>query len=76
MKAEGARSGVPDVCCAIAREHYHGLFLEFKKTKTGRVEADQVDWHNRLFNAGYKIEVVYTWVEARKIVMNYLGHVA
>ena len=33
LKAEGTKSGVPDICIPISSLGYNGLYIEMKKTK-------------------------------------------
>lgn len=56
----------------------HGLFIEMKKPtykthKNGGCSDDQLDWHKGLRLNGYRVEVCYTWTEARDVILNYLG---
>ena len=44
LKAQGVRPGVPDLCVPVARYGYHGLFIEMKAKKNGRVSAYQQRW--------------------------------
>jgi hypothetical protein len=71
MKAEGLRSGVPDVFMAMPRGEYHGLFLEFK-SHTGRLTENQKVYVINLRNMGYQVEVVRSFDEARLIVVKYM----
>ena len=44
LKAQGVRPGVPDLCVPVARYGYHGLYIEMKAKKNGRVSAYQQRW--------------------------------
>ena len=37
LKAQGVKSGVPDMCLPVARGGYHGLYIELKRQKGGTV---------------------------------------
>ena len=53
LKAQGVRPGVPDLCVPVARYGYHGLFIEMKAKKNGRVSAYQQRWLALLRENGY-----------------------
>lgn len=72
-KSIGARSGVPDVCIAFPRSHYHGLYFEFKRVFGGRLTENQERWLQKLRDMGYKAEVVYGWEDAKRQLELYLG---
>lgn len=62
LKAEGLRSGVPDLCLPVARgiDHtavWHGLYVELKRQRGGSVSAEQKQWHDALRQQGYRVEV-------------------
>lgn len=88
MKAEGLRTGVPDVWLPVPiRQQYdstapdsswHGLIIEMKIEKyrnhhNGGCSADQVEWLDYLKSAGYKTAVCYSWIEAVKVIEEYLS---
>lgn len=83
----GTRSGVPDTFLAWpCVEHngeydnqfrYHGLFIEMKhekyrNRKNGGRSEEQIEWSDRLTQAGYLVAVCYNWQEARDTLINYL----
>ncbi len=57
LKAEGVLAGVPDLVVAEPRGRYHGLYVEMKRRKGGRVSDDQLKIHRRLRRKGYKVLV-------------------
>lgn len=75
MKAEGLRSGVPDVVLpwpiAIRNYELHGCFIEMK-IKGGKVSSEQKEWLDYLTKAGYYCKVCYSWQEARDTLIAYL----
>jgi len=71
MKAEGLRSGVPDVFMAMPRGKFHGLFLEFK-SNAGRLTENQLVYCANLRSMGYQVEVVRSITEAMSIVVSYM----
>lgn len=73
MKAEGLRTGVPDICLPVARGGNHGLYIELKRRKNSRVSADQIRWIENLMAQGYAAAVCYGCDEAIEIIQNYLA---
>ncbi len=53
LKEEGVRPGIPDLFLAIPNSHYHGLFVEMKKPRGGKVSGAQSDAIAMLMDAGY-----------------------
>lgn len=72
LKAEGVKSGVPDIMLPVARGGYHGLFVEMKRQKGGRLEDAQRDWLDRLSGQGYKAVVCKGWAAAANEITDYL----
>lgn len=72
LKAEGVKSGVPDLVLPIPRYPFHGLYIEMKKTKGGRVSKDQREWLDFLKEQNYMVEVAKGCDEALEILMEYL----
>ena len=48
LQTEGVMKGVPDLFLAVARGQYHGLFIELKRRKGGKVSFEQTQWLNEL----------------------------
>ena len=71
MKAEGLRSGVPDVFMAMPRGKFHGLFLEFK-SHAGKLTENQKIYCVNLRSMGYQVEVVRCLDEAMLQVIRYM----
>ena len=72
FKAQGVKAGVPDIFLPCARGDYHGLYIELKRTKGGKLSAAQKGWINALRGQGYKVIVCYGFDEAREVIINYL----
>lgn len=53
LKAEGVRSGIPDIFIPVAKQGYNGLFIEVK-TQKGATSKQQKQWLNTLSSQGYK----------------------
>jgi hypothetical protein len=73
LKEEGVRSGVPDLCIAHAMPPWHGLYIEMKKCKGGRVEREQKSAISSLIKAGYRAVVCKGADEAMRIIEEYMG---
>lgn len=72
LKAEGVMCGVPDLLLAWPAGGYHGLFIELKRRRGGRVSPDQEKWHGRLRQAGYAVVVARGCTEAAELITAYL----
>lgn len=72
MRAEGLKSGVPDICLPCARGAYHGLYIELKRRKKGTVTDNQKSWIAALDKAGYRAVVCKGWEEAAHEIIGYL----
>lgn len=59
MKAEGVKAGVLDICLPVPRGQYHGLYVEMKKQKGGRLSDAQKWWKNMLLSQGYQVKVCH-----------------
>lgn len=72
FKAEGVKAGVPDLFLPVARGIWHGLFIEMKRQKGGRVSDAQREWLSDLEREGYRAELARGWQEAAEIILEYL----
>ncbi len=57
LKDEGVLAGIPDLVVAEPRGRYHGLYIEMKRRKGGRVTEEQRDKIRKLRRRGYKVLV-------------------
>ena len=73
LKAEGLKSGVPDICLPVPRGGHHGLYIELKRVKNSRVTKDQLDWIEALIAQGYVAAVCRGCDEAIELITRYLG---
>lgn len=71
LKAEGVKSGVPDICLPVAKGKYHGLYIEMK-VGNNKPTPNQVKWLDALREQGYQAKVCYGWVEASKEIESYM----
>lgn len=72
LKAQGVKSGVPDLVLPVARGKYHGLYIELK-TLRGRVSDTQKQWLDALRNQGYAAIVCRSADEAIAMIAKYLA---
>ena len=72
LKAAGVKSGVPDICLPVPRAGYHGLYIELKRQKGGRISPEQTEWIDALIKQGYCAAVCRGWEAAREEILRYL----
>ena len=64
LKKSGLATGSPDLFISWARLGFHGLFIEMKRSKGGKVSDKQKEVHDRLKRSGYAVVVAYGANEA------------
>lgn len=72
LKAEGVLSGVPDLHIPIAKKGFHGLYIELKNGKAGKVSDNQKKIMEKLQSEGYRCEVCRSFDEFRNVVNDYM----
>lgn len=72
QKRLGLRAGVPDLCLPVARDTYHGLYIEMKFGKN-RPDKNQVWWMEQLVGQGYYVAVCYSCEDAARVIMRYVA---
>lgn len=72
FKAMGVKPGVPDICLPVPRGGYHGLYIEMKRRRGGRVSQDQADWIDAIIHQGYVAVVCRGWIEASEQIEKYM----
>ena len=72
LVAEGMQKGIPDLCIALPRKGYHGLFIEMKAGKRGVVRDEQTEMMIKLKEAGYCCAVCRSFEQFQSIVDNYI----
>lgn len=72
FKAMGVRAGFPDLILYIARQGYHGLFVELKTAK-GRQSDNQEYYQAILEEQGYKYVVIRSIEDFIETINDYLG---
>lgn len=73
LKAEGVKSGVPDVVFPVPVGKYAGLFIEMKIVG-GTVSKEQHGWHANLLEQHYAVAVCWNWREARQAFLDYTSN--
>lgn len=73
LKAEGVRSGVPDLFLAYPKGDKCGLWLEMKKIKGGRASENQKFMMKVLKDYGYSCQLCHGWREAKRFIEEYLN---
>lgn len=71
LKAQGVRSGVPDIMLPVARWGKHGLFIEMK-VKNNKPQQNQSHWIKALSTLNYLVLVCYDWRTASEYITHYL----
>lgn len=72
LKEQGVKPGIPDLFLPCARGGWHGLYIEMKRRKGGRVSIEQKKMILALRNQDYCVEVCQGWEEARDIITAYM----
>ena len=72
LRLQGVRAGIPDICLPCARNGFHGLYIELKRQKGGRVSVDQKKMLLALNEQGYKAVVCNGWEEAKNTILEYM----
>ena len=72
LKEQGVKPGIPDVFLPVARGGYHGLYIEMKRRKGGRVSVEQKKMILALRDQGFRAEVCEGWEKARDVITEYM----
>jgi hypothetical protein len=70
---EGLRKGVLDIFLAYPNNTNAGLFIEMKYGKN-KLSIDQLLWKDRLLAAGYECVACWSWIDAARKIVVYLGY--
>ena len=79
MKAEGLRSGFPDIIIAVPRVQadgtvFGGLYIEMKAPGEGIVSENQMAWLSVLAHAGNQVAICDNWRDAAEVTETYLAN--
>lgn len=72
IKAEGVLDGIPDLFLPVARQGYHGFYLEMK-TEKGDLSPDQKIIIPHLQEQGYLVGIFRSWVMGARAIIEYYG---
>lgn len=72
LRAEGVKAGVPDLFLPAARNGRHGLYIELKRQRGGKLGDEQAPWHAALRAQGYEVVVAKGWEAAAEEIARYL----
>lgn len=73
LKRTGVKAGVPDIFLPVPRGGHHGLFVEMKREKGGRISDAQKKYMEKLAEQGYLCAVCHGAAEATEAIMQYMN---
>lgn len=71
LKKQGVRPGVPDLMLPVAKQGYHGLFIEMK-VGYNKPTDNQKKWIELLSKNGYLVKTCWSADEAINLINNYM----
>lgn len=71
-KREGVKKGVPDLFLPVARDIWHGLFIEMKRPGE-KAKPDQIAWHDLLVIEGYRVLIISDVEKGLEEVLAYMA---
>lgn len=72
LQMEGTRAGVFDTFLSYPVAPYHGLYIEMKRIKGGKVSTEQIEFYDRMVAVGYSCHVCRGAEEAWLRILEYL----
>lgn len=73
LKRQGVKAGVADLCLPCARNGCHGLYIEMKRQKGGRLSDEQDEFGQFVTEQGYRWLRCNGWQAAAQAIADYLG---
>lgn len=73
LRMQGVKAGVPDIFLPVARGGWHGLYIEMKRRKGGRLSDEQAAMLEALREQGYCAWVCKGANDAIDLITGYLG---
>ena len=74
LKEQGVKAGIPDIFLPCPKDVFHGLYIEMKRKKGGRVSEAQREMIMSLKAMGYRVEVCEGWEKAKTVIVEYMSH--
>lgn len=71
LKRQGVKAGVPDLMLPVAKQGYHGLFIEMK-VGYNKPTDNQRKWAEKLTKNGYLVKTCWSADEAINVIRNYI----
>lgn len=71
LKAQGVKKGVLDIFLPVQNATYSGLYIEMKKAG-GKMTPEQIQFAEFVQDNNYCVVLCESWIEAAKILDNYL----
>lgn len=72
FKEMGVKAGVPDIFLPAAKGGHHGLYIELKRQRGGKVSERQKEWAEALSKQGYRVIICHGWPAAAEAILEYL----
>lgn len=72
MKKMGVSPGFPDIEIPLPRGRFHGLYIELKNKKRGRISESQQEWLIYLNEKGYLALCAHGFEKAKEIIQDYM----
>lgn len=76
LKAEGVKSGVPDICLPVPNGKYSSLYIELKNGTRGKVSDNQAWWLEKLGYYGSLSVVCRDVQETIDVIEAYLREIS
>ena len=73
LRMQGVKAGIPDIFLPVARGGWHGLYIEMKRRKGGRLSDEQAAMLEALREQGYCAWVCKGANDAIELITGYLG---
>jgi hypothetical protein len=73
LRMQGVKAGIPDIFLPVARGGWHGLYIEMKRRKGGRLSDEQAAMLEALREQGYCAWVCKGANDAIDLITEYLS---